>query len=164
MMKLKIVAAAAAALLGGAASAVTTDWAAHAPVELGFGVGMGAGSLVNDTYTFSLSSLTGVLAVAVSNDGGILNFIDGKVELFQVGNAAALGSFSFDSSAVNYSFGSLAAGDYYYVVSGKVAADAFGGTYQLNSQLAPVPEPETYALMLAGLAAVGFVARRRKLG
>ena len=28
--------------------------------------------------------------------------------------------------------------------------------------IAPIPEPETYALMLAGLGAVGFVARRRK--
>ena len=26
----------------------------------------------------------------------------------------------------------------------------------------PIPEPETYALMLAGLAAVGFISRRRK--
>ena len=26
----------------------------------------------------------------------------------------------------------------------------------------PVPEPETYAMMLAGLAAMGFVARRRR--
>lgn len=29
---------------------------------------------------------------------------------------------------------------------------------------APVPEPETYALMLAGLGLVGFAVRRRKLG
>ena len=32
----------------------------------------------------------------------------------------------------------------------------------VDSVAAPVPEPETYALMLAGLAAVGWTARRRR--
>ncbi len=32
----------------------------------------------------------------------------------------------------------------------------------LNQQTAPVPEPETYAMMLAGLGLLGFVGRRRK--
>ena len=36
-----------------------------------------------------------------------------------------------------------------------------GGTINF-APLTPVPEPETYALMLAGLGAVGFVARRRR--
>jgi hypothetical protein len=31
-----------------------------------------------------------------------------------------------------------------------------------NTVTAPIPEPETYAMMLAGLGAIGFVSRRKK--
>ena len=39
------------------------------------------------------------------------------------------------------------------------ATDAFETT---QFTVTPIPEPETYALMLAGLAALGFVSKRRK--
>jgi Protein of unknown function (DUF642)/PEP-CTERM motif len=41
-------------------------------------------------------------------------------------------------------------------------SDSFGTSIDNVSVTAAVPEPETYALMLAGLACLGFVARRRK--
>lgn len=161
-MKFKIVAAAALAAMAGFAQAATHDWGVHDIVEAGGGFASGAGTSLSDTYKFNLSSQSGVLAVAVSNDGGFFNLTGGKIELFKEGSATAIGSFSFDKDATSFSFGSLLAGNYFYTVTGKVASDAFAATYQLNSQLAPVPEPETYALMLAGLGAVAFVARRRK--
>lgn len=41
------------------------------------------------------------------------------------------------------------------------------GSYELTltsqGNLAPVPEPETYAMMLAGLDLLGVMTRRRKL-
>jgi opacity protein-like surface antigen len=37
------------------------------------------------------------------------------------------------------------------------------GSLAVASYASPAPEPETYALMLAGLAAVGFAARRRQV-
>ena len=53
----------------------------------------------------------------------------------------------------------------YYFTADVYGPPVGGGdpaTFPVGSNVAPVPEPETYALMLAGLGAVGFVARRRK--
>lgn len=55
----------------------------------------------------------------------------------------------------------LTVGQYYLQVSGSLVSDtsgSFGGAMMLN----PVPEPETYGMMLAGLGLVGLLARRRK--
>lgn len=49
---------------------------------------------------------------------------------------------------------------------GATFANAQGGPETISAarltQVAAVPEPETYALMLAGIGALGFVARRRR--
>ena len=53
---------------------------------------------------------------------------------------------------------SLAAGsDYSFKVAGTTS-----GLYSVNWYLSPVPEPESYALALAGLGAVGTLMRRRR--
>jgi hypothetical protein len=41
--------------------------------------------------------------------------------------------------------------------------DSYGGSLDAVSLTAAIPEPETYAMLLAGLGLLGFAARRRKL-
>ncbi|MCD2516413.1 FxDxF family PEP-CTERM protein [Massilia sp. G4R7] len=55
----------------------------------------------------------------------------------------------------------LMAGNYYLQVSGTLVSDT-GGSFGGAVMLAPVPEPETYGMMLGGLGVLGFLARRRK--
>ena len=119
-------------------------------------------------YLFHLGGTVNAMATAVSNDALTKFNIDGgKVELFlsngdlNYTNDVSMGSFAFDSTAANTTFSSLSAGDYYYQITGTVMGNK-GGGYQLFSEVSPVPEPETYAMLMVGLSLVGFMARRRK--
>ena len=47
------------------------------------------------------------------------------------------------------------------VIDGGFTITQGGGAFNFEGTTAPIPEPQTYALMLAGLAAMGFVVRRR---
>ena len=84
---------------------------------------------------------------------------------------SAQGSFSrghlSDSTATagwsTYSFTTQAAGDagFLFALRG-VPGQNFGLSLQ-NVQVTAVPEPATYAMLLAGLGAIVFVSRRRRL-
>ena len=68
-------------------------------------------------------------------------------------------------------FTGLSAGDYQFTYVPRAdptlewtpVNDSLNGIFTISGTvLNPVPEPETYALMLAGLGVVGCMARRRK--
>ena len=91
-----------------------------------------------------IDTITG--SVTANNQGGVFVDFDNTVQHFTFGND---GSFNFFVNDVSLNAGKTI---------------AFSGTILVIEprQTGVIPEPGTYALLLAGLAAVGFMARRRK--
>lgn len=154
-MKLKFVAAAVVALSALSSQAATYDWGVHDPLEVS-GVVPVTASLFLDKYTFTLASTT-TLTSSIS----ALGIAPGTYGIFNADNTATAFSWNYGANPGATHVATLGAGTYYYSVFG---ATNGVGVYSLSSAAvaAPVPEPETYALLGAGLGIIGFVASRRR--
>ncbi len=74
-----------------------------------------------------------------------------------VGTTGAAATWGPGWQAVSYTFTATANNPYHVIFEGAGAGLGIDGV-----TVTAVPEPESYAMMLAGLGAMGFVARRRK--
>jgi hypothetical protein len=80
-------------------------------------------------------------------------------------NANGGGVFvDFDNTPQYFSFGPNNSGRFEFFVNDVSLFEGHTGAVSgtIETLVTPVPEPETYALFAAGLAALGFVAKRRK--
>ena len=153
-----IVATLALAAASGAAFAVgpgplgTID---NLPISISNIVPMG---IFQDVYSFTIAN-PGDLSGSITpvNFGGY-NILGLTVTL-QDSSFALIGTDNTPSTG--FTFSGLAAGNYALNVLG-FATGSTGGFYAGGAIATTVPEPETYALMLAGLGIVGFVAARRR--
>jgi hypothetical protein len=165
-MKLSLLAAAAVSVLALNANATTILWGNHDSLEIG-AVLANPGAF-DDFIKFSIPDSSNLSSTTVANNlTNVLGIDNGMVQLFQETSSGntLVGQYSFDGTTGStwHSFMSLGAGSYYYEITGN-ATGSQGGFYSITSTVAAVPEPESYALLLAGLGVVGSLYRRRKAG
>lgn len=166
MMKLKFIAAAAVFAFS-ALPALAIDEIVDVAPTASFSSSVAAGAFsMNWVFNLLADSYVGASAtnVAISFNGG--PSFGGITDFAANLNGSPLFLNSFASgSPVNVATQVLAgsstipAGNFSLQVSG--VAGAGGASFGGSIIATPVPEPETYAMMLAGLVAVGFLARRR---
>ncbi|QDQ25144.1 PEP-CTERM sorting domain-containing protein [Chitinimonas arctica] len=102
----------------------------------------------------------GLLLTTDRNDGlyNSRSYFDGSLTGLVKGSETSLGE------QTSFSFNATPGVEYFAIVGGIVWPGQGAGTanYQLSFNTAPVPEPETYAMLLAGLGIVATVLRRRR--
>ena len=124
------------------------------------------GSSFSDVYTFDLSTASQSVGTTVTIDlsAGPLNFQLSNMAIKltdSTGTTTYAMDNTMDASKTLQLSANLASGTgYRFLVTGDVTGN-IGGGYAGVLAAAPVPEAETYAMMLAGLGLVGFMARRR---
>ena len=173
-MKLKLIAAAVLAL-SAAAHADTAFDLGEVLGTLPIGNTVSAGAFV-DTYSFTVGGPSFVSAVvlntsyAITPPGITLGMISAfaasldnvPMALSIVTTPLARGVDKVDLmlSLPGGAIPMFATGTHTLSIAG--IGDATGPQYTGSLTVSAIPEPETYALMLAGLGAVGFLARRRR--
>lgn len=108
-------------------------------------------------YSFDGTTWSAKGSIVASNLRGLTGSVDasGKVTLFGT-SPSTLYSFVDTTGSAGSLGGSLT------TLASATTNTAFRGVALAPSVTAAVPEPQTYALMLSGLMAVGFIARRRR--
>ncbi len=169
-MKLTVVAAMLAGMSVGA-NAATTDIGTLSsdPTTFGGSV-LGSGIAFSDIFTFDSSqNTTSFSVVDVPLSVGGLNFdsILTGLSLFSAGANGIVGggddtllqsSISTDGNSLTLNYDQPLSGASFVTVTG-VSNGTAGAIYA--GAAAAVPEPETYAMLLAGLGLMGAVVRRR---
>ena len=118
----------------------------------------------NGTYTWSLSfNLTGFDAATASFSGKLAADNSAVVKLngVAIGSANSFTSFSNFSAASGFNSG-LNTLDFVVTNVAQNGGNPTGLRVEFTaSNVTPVPEPETYAMLLAGLGLMGVISRRR---
>ena len=108
--------------------------------------------------TIATGSMTSLILNIDATEDGFVTFTDG---------AGTSTPFELDASGQNFfTLTGIVGNSVTFVTSltsGGAETDIVDEVRQIRvAGVTAIPEPETYALMMAGLAAVGFISRRRK--